>query len=266
MTKFKNCIGLFSVLALVFLAGCSEVLDPDDHFRKQASAESQFSLSVDTGDMNKLVMNGINGTIKIGGHEGIDQVRVSGTKIVRSDTESDAREFLKQVKVSISENNTTLFVTTEQPEELDGREVNIDYQITMPRQWLLSVASVNGECALDSLSGDITAQVTNGNVSLDQIRASADVQVTNGQIAGMVELPLNGTLNAETTNGLIVLSLLKTTSAQFSARVTNGTVNVSGLTLREKSGSQKEIRGILGAGEGTIDLRTVNGNISVTGL
>jgi DUF4097 and DUF4098 domain-containing protein YvlB len=266
MKKFRIYMSLFSVLALVFLLGCSNVLDPDDHFKKQAKAESQFSFSIDVGSMSKLVMEGISGTIKIVGQDEISQVRVSGTKIVRSDTDYDARDFLTQVKVSISETNTTLFVATEQPEDLDGREVNIDYEITMPRQWALSVTSVNGECALDSLAGYITAQVTNGNVSLDHIRASMNVQVTNGQIAGMVELPLNGTLSAQTTNGLIVMSLLKTTSAQFSARVTNGTVNVSGLTLRDMMGSQKEIRGILGAGEGTIDLRTVNGNISVSGL
>ena len=258
-------IAVLSATLVVLTAACSSIVDPDDGWRNKASAESRFNFAVETGSMIKLVMEGINGTINIVGKNDGSQVKVSGVKIVRSDSERDGRDFLKKIKVSLSETSSTLFVATEQPENLDGREVNVDYEITVPQRWLLSVSSVNGECALDSLQGEIDAQVSNGNVSLGKIDASATVRVTNGRIAGTVNLPRNGKLHAQTTNGLIVIDLAKETSAQFLARVTNGTVNVSGLTLRDVSGSQKEVRGVLGTGEGTIDLRTTNGNISVSG-
>ena len=74
-----------------------------------------------------------------------------------------------------------------------------------------------------------------------------------------------GEVNAETTNGIIVLEFPKSTSAQLTAKVTNGTVNVSGLSLDNMYGSQKEIHGTLGSGNGTIELKTTNGNITVRG-
>jgi len=78
-------------------------------------------------------------------------------------------------------------------------------------------------------------------------------------------LPPAGILNAQVTSGQIIMNVPTNTSAKLTAKVTNGTVNVTGLSLSNMIGNQKEIQGTLGSGNGKIELTTTNGNISVVG-
>ena len=67
-------------------------------------------------------------------------------------------------------------------------------------------------------------------------------------------------------NGSIQLSIPQNTSAEFSATVTIGDISVSNLVLQNQESTPNSLRGTLGAGQGTISLSTVNGNIRVTGF
>ncbi len=246
---------------------CSSVIDPDDPFNgNRYTAESDFSFTIAAAEKSKLELSSLNGQVDILGVEGMTDVVVSGTKIVRSDEQRDADNYLKNLRVSIAESGNSLIVTSDQPDNTHGREVRIDYEIKVPASWATLTDVTNGNCQLDSLRGDVMAKVTNGNVALVDVFASAYVRVTNGQIEGRVNLPQNGTFNAQTENGLINLTVPQTTSARFSAKVTNGTVNVSGLSLQDMTGSSREIYGTIGEGNGLIELKTTNGNINVVGV
>jgi len=265
MKNKKTHILLLTTVGLFLIAACGQIIDPDPFHNNTYTATSGFSFTIGAADKNALELRSINGAVVVIGDSTTADVIVSGKKIVQSDSEIDAQNYLKNLKVSIAESGATLLVTSEQPEKTDGRNVSIEYEIHVPRQWATTVDLINGGCSFESLTGDVAATVANGNVALNDLNANADVRITNGQIEGAIELPLHGVLNAQTTNGIIVFALPKTTSAQFSAAVTNGTVNVNGLTLNDMTGSQKEIRGVIGAGDGRISLKTTNGNISVTG-
>jgi len=259
----RHSLVLLSVGIMLF-AGCSHIIDPPLGINDY-TATSNFSFTISAEDKSGLELDSINGAVVIHGDSTTTDVIVSGKKIVKSDSEIDAQNYLKNLKVSIAESGATLLVTSEQPEKTDGRDVSIEYDITVPMHWATKVTLINGSCVFEELTGDVATNVTNGNVSLQELNANAYIRVTNGQIEGRVALLPHGTLNAQTTNGLIALGLPKSTSAQFVAQVTNGTVNVSDLNISDMTGSQKEIRGTIGDGDGQITLKTTNGNISVTG-
>jgi len=265
MKNRKTHILVLTTVSLFLIASCGQIIDPDPFHNNTYTATSGFSFTISAGDKNALELHSVNGAVVVIGDSTTTDVIVSGKKIVKSDTELDAQNYLKNLKVSIAESGATLLVTSEQPEKTDGRNVSIEYEIHVPRQWATTVDLVNGGCSFESLTGDVMANLTNGNVALNDLNANADVRMTNGQIEGRIELPAHGALNAQTTNGIIVIALPKSTSAQFSAAVTNGTVNVAGLTISDMTGSQTQIRGVIGGGDGRISLKTTNGNISVTG-
>lgn len=258
---------LFITYSFMLMMGCSSVIEPDDPFNgNRYTAESDFSFTIAAEEKSKLELSSLNGQVDIVGVEGTTDVVVSGTKVVKSDDQRDADNYLKNLRVSIAEAGNSLIVTSDQPENTHGREVRIDYTIQVPANWATQTELSNGNCQLDSLRNDVMVKVTNGNVALIDVFASAYVRVTNGQIEGRVNLPPDGSYNAQTTNGLINLTVPQTTSARFSAKVTNGTVNVTGLSLQDMSGSSKEIHGIIGDGKGAIELETTNGNINVVGV
>ncbi|MBN1482382.1 hypothetical protein EH223_10110 [candidate division KSB1 bacterium] len=260
--KYLTIVATFSFI--LFLA-CSNVTDPDSPYNNRYTAESYFSFSINAEDKTKLDLMSINGDIQVVGVENATDVVVAGNKVVKSNSQMDADNYLKNLRVSIAESGNTLYVASDQPKETDGRSVSINYEIQVPKVWTTAIDLANGSCLLDSLYGNIMTKITNGNIMLGSVYTSAYLRVTNGQITGTVNLPKNGVLNAQTTNGVLSFSLPKTTSAQLSAKVTNGTVNIAGLSLSNMVGNQKEIHGNLGAGEGKIELATTNGNISIVG-
>ena len=92
------------------------------------------------------------------------------------------------------------------------------------------------------------------------------MDVTNGQIDGKMTLPAHGSFDLQTTNGAINLSIPKATSANVSAQVTNGNVRISDLSMTNMTSTSKKVVGKLGDGEGSIKLKTTNGNINITGF
>ncbi len=69
-----------------------------------------------------------------------------------------------------------------------------------------------------------------------------------------------------TVNGNIELEIPQNTSADFSANVTNGAIQILNLTLQNEVATTRSLRGTLGNGQGTIKTNTVNGNINTTGF
>ena len=80
----------------------------------------------------------------------------------------------------------------------------------------------------------------------------------------MTLLP-DGLVNLGVVNGNIRLDVPTSVSAMIEADVANGSVSVVGLTLLDSTTSTRSVQGRLGAGEGLIDLATVNGTITVQG-
>jgi DUF4097 and DUF4098 domain-containing protein YvlB len=266
MKKLATFIIVF-IAVYILCMSCSSIIDPDDPFDDaRYTAESSFSFTMGVDDKSKLELTSIDGDVKIVGVDKANEVVIAGKKVVKSDSQRDADAYLKNLKVSIAESGNTIYVASEQPEDNHGRSVTINYEVQVPRHWATAVELVNGSCLLDSLEGDIVTKLTNGNIILGDVFANAYLRVTNGQISGKVNLPIKGVLNAQSTNGLISFNVPKTISAQLTAKVTNGTVSVSGLTLDNMWGNQREIHGTIGPGEGRIELQTTNGNINVIGF
>jgi hypothetical protein len=278
-----------SGLALVSLwafTACdiTSITDPRDDAGGNATAVEPFSFTVNVANQIRFRIEGINGLIDVVGVPGAATVEIRGERRVRSKSEADARDYLRNLEVWVSDSNNEVFVKTVQPQETQGRNLEVTYYISIPADWetiannangnvrvdsltgKVSVALANGNVQMQEILGNLTIGLTNGNVSLAAITGGALVALVNGNISAGVTLPQNATCEMNTVNGTIALRIPQSTSARFSADVTNGAINVTGLVIHDVITTPKSVSGRLAEGRGKIALKTVNGNIGVNGF
>jgi hypothetical protein len=190
---------------------------------------------------------------------------VWGERVVRSDDFSDAQAHLALLQVVAQQTESGIAVHTDQPDHPEGRTYQADYHVRLPRSMSISVGLVNGEVSIEKMSDGLAVELVNGNVACREIQGDCRVALVNGRIDCDVALPDKGSCSLSTTNGNIILAVPDTTSARLEARVTNGSVSVSGLQLNDLRSSRTSVSGILSGGSGSIQATTVNGNIEILG-
>lgn len=267
MEKRMSKIAILFILILSISAFTScVIIDPGDNVdNTNYSASEPFAYEVKVKSQDQFVLEGINGEIEVIGVENAASVQITGERIVRSDSDKDANACLNELEVQLIESNDEVYVKSVQPKESRGRQYIVNYHITVPNDWNVTVGHVNGNIEIKILVSDVSIGSVNGNVELEAIAGNVSVVLTNGNIKAEITLPLQGKCSLHTVNGLIGAEIPKNTSAEFSASVVNGTVSVNGLTLTNMQSSRQSTSGILGTGQGKITLVTVNGTIDVSG-
>ena len=239
-------LALVSSLFLALAAGCSD----DDIFNVRNTdsfAEEPFSFEFERKTRTVFRLEGINGKVQLTGMPDISSITVSGERRVGSESVEDARAHLEQLKVEVEESETAITIRTDQPSKAEGRNYEVNYEITLPPDLEIDVGNINGQIEAEDLAGNAT------------------LKLVNGEITASITLPPEGRLELRVVNGNINLEIPSGTSAEFSAAVTNGSIATPNLSLADATSSPHSLTGTLGEGKGTISLFTVNGTISVTG-
>lgn len=259
----------FFAVSLAFLA-CGD--DDDDTSgpgdgvdNNDFVAEASFRYAFEVVDHARLRLEGINGDVSIAGLVESDSIVVSGVRQVGSESMEDAQEHLHDLEVIVEDLGTEVYARTEQPLQTYGRSYTVNYVAFLPRELGVVADNVNGPLAITSIHNSVTADNVNGSILLDDISGIATAALVNGTIDADVAMSLGGTIALGVINGGIDLDIPRSTSAEFSAQVTVGTITVSNLDLYDVESTPTSLTGTLGTGEGTITLSTVNGNIHVTG-
>lgn len=270
LNLIRSALSGFScvLLALLVFAACdTRIFEPDDRVDStNYSATESFSYEFPVDNKTRFVLDAINGQVHVVGVPNATAVRIRGERRVESESEADAMAHLNEVGVRVTDRQDEIFVQTFQPDDTHGRNYVVVYQVVIPRTWKFHLDHVNGIVTVDSLNNDVSVQLVNGNLQIGAIYGSFHAEVVNGQVTGNLTLPLQGTCKTSTVNGLIALSIPRTTTAEFSAQVTNGNIHVTNLAINNMISTPHSLQGKLGDGQGTISLSTVNGNISVSGF
>lgn len=251
------------LLALALpVGGC----DGDGTGPLQFVAEEDFSFVLDATGKVRLNVEAVSGTITITGVAGGNELRVDGYKQVWSSSQADADAYLDSLTARADEQLNEFLVSTEQPEEDGTRAYLVFYEIELPDDIEVVIASANSEIGVASLKNDIVIASGNGDIAMAGIEASVVVVPGNGDIEAEVTLPLDGTIAMAVGDGDITLAIPQSTSAEFSAEVGNGSIMVMNLTLQNEVSTGSTTTGTLGSGQGTIELNAGNGIISVIGF
>lgn len=267
----RSVIQISLILAVIWLSGCVNTVGSSDADSRQVSntnfsASEDFSFDLTIGSQDRFVLSGINGTVTLVGTTNNDQVLITGTRQVKSESTADAERWLQELNVLVNTFSNSIEVTTEQPNETYGRNFQVFYEVRVPQSWQVDIDNVNGIIRLDSLNARATVNSVNGDVWVTEHNGDLIVDLVNGQINSTVYLPIDGICDLETVNGLIFLSIPESTSAMVNASVVNGSINLSNLQLTQSTVTNRSVSGKLGNGEGTIRTTAVNGTINLTGF
>lgn len=139
-----------------------------------------------------------------------------------------------------------------------------DLRIQVPVGTDLDLATSNGAMRVTGVQGGIQARSSNGALTLEDVRGSVRAETSNGAVTViMASGPGAGdAVSLRTSNGAINLYLPESASARLEARTSNGRIT-SEFPLEVQGRRQNEASGVLGQGEGRVELRTSNGAIRI---
>ena len=265
--NLRRALGALALL-LDLMTGCvAGVVNLDDDWDHsgQFEASATFSQTLALEDQLAISVTGGNGIVRIWGVPGAQEVKVDAVRRVRSDSRQDAEEHLAYLQVSTRAWPHEFEIKTVQPNQSSGRTYIVDYEIVVPAHLLTKVANGNGSVRIEDLDADVEVANGNGDVALTDVTGSSWVSVGNGEISAWTHLPDGGQIVHTIGNGTILLSVQPKVSAAFSAKVGNGTINLTGLDLQNVVSGPHHLQGVLGSGSGLIDLSSGNGQIRVQG-
>jgi len=245
------------------VVGILDVGDGDHSGDHEATALVVRDIPVTSQEGIRLV--GANGSVHIVGAADADKVTVRALKRVRSSSPEDAQAQLAELQVLTWTEAELVRVETRQPSHPDGRSYLVDYEVTVPEGFYVEGISGNGEVKVEGARNGLVLQVGNGNVTLRELTGCAWISLGNGNLDASASLPPGGQIVFSVGNGSAILTLQPEVSARLKAQVGNGTIVVSGLTVKDSVSNAHLFQGTLGSGEGLVDLTTGNGNIRVSG-
>jgi len=272
MNKTTNSLKYFlTLIVFISLSSCDSnrfIFNSDNENVDNTNfiAKESFLFEVDVKNHTQVRLDAINGNIEILGSASATSVTITGERRVGSESTADAEEYLTKLEIRVTETANIVLVETIQPDKTHGRNFVVDYKITLPENLELEADNINGNMAIENIKNNVDVDNVNGNIDLKDIVGNTSADVVNGLIRAKVTMPQNGNIDMGTVNGNIELEIPLNTSADFSANVTNGAIQILNLTLQNEVATTRSLRGMLGNGEGTIKTNTVNGNINTTGF
>lgn len=129
----------------------------------------------------------------------------------------------------------------------------------------LRIAAQDGDVVLERCEGNVEITVDDGNVRLDQLRA-ARVAVETGDgdvVLDLLSAPGALDLELETDDGDLVVGLPAEVSARFEIRIDDGRVDLDLPAARDVERREHRTTGVLGGGEGKIEIVAGDGRVTL---
>ena len=165
------------------------------------------------------------------------------TVVVLAPTKARAEEVLGKVRMLQSREGNALSIEAEWPEsrwrfdeERRGRmkrvarrchdcRITARFEVTVPPGVAVSFRTVNGDVRARNLDGDLELRTVNGTVEARGVRGSLQGETVNGNVVADASAVARGaSLELETVNGAVTLTLPKDARFDFSASTLHGSI------------------------------------------
>jgi len=142
-------------------------------------------------------------------------------------------------------------------------DVQVDFRVRVPQGINFSGRTVNGEVETGLIGGNVEAFTVNGSIRL-AARGYAEAHTVNGSInASLGSADWSGELDFRTVNGEITLELPADLSAEVRAETLNGDISTDFQMTVQGRISRRRLNATIGAGGRELNLKTINGGISL---
>ena len=260
-----------AILALgLGLTGCDIAVDGHGGLGVELSAgkaQDEWTRSYQLGPGGRLEIINVNGRISAEPTDGAS-VEVRADRTAKALSDESARELLGKIEMREEVSADRVRVEVRAPRFSGGPSGHdIKWTVKVPKGVAVDLRTINGGVRLDRLEGEVRARSTNGGIVGEGLNASSvDAAVTNGGVEiNLVNAPSSGSIDLESVNGGVTLSLPATAKADITARCVNGGISIDGVDV-EVVGEQTRRRldgKINGGGGARISMETVNGGVKI---
>ena len=264
MTARQFVIVSLLLTSFISLLSCCDENPVDSSMN--GNAQASFSGDVGLQDQGKIRIEGVTGTIHVVGSSDATMLKVEAVKRVESRSDSDAEAQLQLLDIVITKLSDEVLIRTVQPENSAGRNYIVDYTVTMPASLQLGVSNITGLISVTSIHQSVAINNITGEILFQDIVGDLDIQAITGMIDGDVHLPVDGSIDISLVTGNVDVVIPTGTSAQVTASVVTGNINLSNLQLQDAASTPTSLAGKLADGNGRIAIRTVTGNIRLSGI
>ena len=271
---------LLALMGLVSAGMAAQAVTLKDRFQQTYPLQAGGTVTLDN----------VNGGVTIEAWDR-NEVQVVADKEVKANDSDTARKAMQQVQIQVNKSAGRLDIVTRLPKQgsglvdwMTGKNVNINvkYQVKVPRNAALDIETVNGGVRLAGTHGKATVETTNGALTIDGVHGNLHLETTNGSIsvarsAGAVEaettngaievelteVPDGSDLVFETTNGGVTVRLPRDNRVSLDAATSNGRVSSDFDVDGADSKSKRRLSGDINGGGGKLRVRSTNGSVTI---
>jgi Toastrack DUF4097 len=219
----------------------------------------------------------------------VDDVRVTGERLLRADTTQALDRARHDVRLEMSDGSDTVDLTVDGPFRRSDGSINWDWsdrgyvvrydlRLRVPEKVDLVLKTVNeGDVTVHGVTGRLLIHNVNGKIALERIAGSVDATTVNGPIAASFQEDPTAPCRFHTVNGDLRLTFGASLSADFAVKTFNGEIrtdyDVASLPARAIEGHREQGRYVyhsrgfqrvrVGAGGPEISMETLNGDIVI---
>lgn len=270
--NYRSLLKYFSLIVvtvgILSITGCcvDNLCETDYNSTENKIASKDYVQKITLQDQHKLNLSAINGDIQIFGISDRDTMTIEAEFIATGETQDLADEYVEKLQIQILESESGIQLISQHPVSNNASvSTLINYSLYIPNNWEIDIEHTNGNITITEIQNKLDITLTNGIFEMEDIEGSVIATLVNGTIEGNLILPPEGDCHLRAYNGIIDMNFPKETSADFDARVTNGTIQVSGFVFSNLETDTHYTRGQLGDGNGKILLELLNGQIVVKG-
>jgi DUF4097 and DUF4098 domain-containing protein YvlB len=238
---------------------------------------------------HRLVVDNINGSIRVTGYTGSD-VELVAYRTIRAGEKDKIEEAKQKVTLDITEKADKIVLYVNAPgrcadgginyrgADYDGYDVEYDFELRVPVKTDVVLKTVNhGDIEVKNVQGQFEVNNVNGGIDMEDIDGSGTAATVNGSVNVRFDHNPAQSSSFRTINGKVTVELRKNLSANLRFTTMNGEVftdfSVTDLPqsspVHEKHGRKNIFRSgdsfCVRAGDGGPELSfdTLNGNIYV---
>lgn len=246
---------LCSLSIATLLAGCC--INISDLYRARYEKTEHLSAPFASGQ-TLYIQNNI-GEITVTGADVAD-CNVTATITAKAMTTEKAEKLAEEIRIKLEPSDNKLYIRVEKY----NSSITIDFNITVPRQTALQLATNVGAIKIANITKPIKVEANVGAISCKEITEDIDIQTNIGEIKVFYSETAPGACNAniKTNIGEINFDGPPGLSAQVNVSANIGSIQTD-LPLTVKGKINKSLNGTIGKGEGKVILKTNIGSIKI---
>jgi opacity protein-like surface antigen len=185
---------------------------------------------------HRLLVDNINGSIRVTGYDG-SEVQLVAYRKIRAESSGRLEEAKSEVSLDIKEESDRVLIYVDGPWRKNdgsvnyrgwdyyGYEVGYDFELKVPKKLRMLLKTVNdGDIEVEQVAGDFDVENVNGDIGMKDVAGSGKAVTVNGDLTVKFSKNPSEECSFRTVNGSVEVEFPEPVSASLRLKTMNGDV------------------------------------------